>query len=168
MPIRPLLQRLCLAVMLLLGAGSAQALCLPVLCSCSVSTTNVAFGSYNPLAFGNTDSTGSVRVSCGGVAGLLVPYKIDLSTGGAGNYAGRRMLRGAYTLNYNLYTDAAYTSLWGDGSAATLSVSGSILLDLLGLSPAQTHWVYGRLPGRQLSAAPGPYTDTISVTLTYY
>jgi spore coat protein U-like protein len=156
------------ALLLLLGAGGAQALCLPVLCSCSVATTAVAFGSYNPLAFGNTDSTGSVRVSCGGVAGLLVPYKVDLSTGGGGSYAGRRLLNGAHALSYNLYTDTAYTSIWGDGSAATLSVSGSILLDVLGLAPAQTHWVYARLPGRQLTAAPGAYVDTISVTLTYY
>ena len=153
----------------LMGAsGGAQALCITGLCSCTTVTTNVAFGSYSPLAYGNTDSTGSVQVSCGGVAGLLVPFKIDLSAGSGGSYAGRQMKSGADSLNYNLYTDSSYTTIWGDGSGASQSVLGGLLLDVLGLSPAQTFWVYGRLPGRQLTAVPGIYSDLINVTLTYY
>lgn len=148
--------------------GAAQALCLAPVCNCSVSTTALAFGSYNPLAYGNTDSSGSVRVSCAGVAGLLIPYDIALSPGGGGSYASRRMAFAAYTLSYNLYADASHTSVLGDGSAGTLKLSGSLTLDLLGLAPAVTHWVYGRLPGRQLGAAPGSYSDALTVTLTYY
>ncbi|MFG6414738.1 spore coat U domain-containing protein [Roseateles sp. DC23W] len=153
----------------LLGWGApAQALCLPAVCSCGVTTTNVAFGTYSPLAFGNTDTTGSVRISCGGVAGLLIPFNIAISAGGGGTYANRRMASGANVLRYNLYTDASYTTLWGDGSATSQLVNASVLLDLLGLSPAQTFYIYGRIPGRQLTAVPGTYADTISVTLTYY
>lgn len=157
-----------LLLTLLAWSGPAQALCLPAVCSCGVTTTNVAFGTYNPLAFGNTDSTGSVRVSCGGVAGLLIPFNIAISTGGGGSYAGRRMSKGAHYLSYNLYTDASYTTIWGDGSAASQLINAGVLLDVLGLSPAQTFWIYGRLPGRQLTAVPGVYADTINVTLTYY
>lgn len=161
------------ALLLLLSglgaASSVQALCLPLACSCSVSTTALSFGSYNPLAYGNTDSTGTVRVSCGGVVGLLIPYDIALSAGGGGSYAGRRMSYGGYNLSYNLYTSNTYTTVWGDGTASTQKVSGSVTLDLVGLSPTQIHWVYGRLPGRQLGVAPGgPYTDSMTVTLTYY
>lgn len=153
----------------LLGWGTpARALCLPAVCSCGVTTTNVAFGTYSPLAFGNTDTTGSVRVSCGGVAGLLIPFNIAISAGGGGTYANRRMVSGGNLLRYNLYTDASYTTLWGDGSATSQLVNASLLLDLLGLSPPQTFWIYGRIPGRQLTAVPGTYADTISVTLTYY
>lgn len=157
-----------LLLTLLAWSGPARALCLPAVCSCGVTTTNVAFGTYNPLAFGNTDSTGSVRVSCGGVAGLLIPFNIAISPGGGGSYGGRRMSSGAHHLSYNLYTDASYTTIWGDGSASSQLINAGVTLDVLGLSPAQTFWIYGRLPGRQLTAVPGVYADTINVTLTYY
>ncbi|HEY0954197.1 MAG TPA: spore coat U domain-containing protein [Roseateles sp.] len=159
---------LVLLLTLLAWCGPARALCLPAVCSCGVTTTNVAFGSYNPLAFGNTDSTGSVRVQCGGVAGLLIPFNIAISAGGSGSYVNRRMKSGINTLAYNLYTDASYTTIWGDGSAASQLISAGVTLDVLGLSPAQTFWVYGRIPGRQLTAVPGSYADTINVTLTYF
>ena len=162
-----LLARCLVALGLLFAGAQAQALCIQGLCACTVSTTNVAFGSYNPLAFGNIDSTGSVSVKCGGVVGLLIPFKIDLSTGG-GSFTARRMASGANLLGYNLYTDTSYTTIWGDGTGTTQSVVSGVTLDALGLSPAQVFWVYGRIPGRQLTVVPGPYADSISVTLTYY
>ena len=164
-------RQLTLLALMLLGlfaAGSARALCITGVCACTTVTTNVAFGSYSPLAFGNTDSTGSVKVSCGGVAGLLIPFSIGFSTGSSGSYATRQMKNGSYTLNYNLYTDASYTTIWGDGTGVSQMVGGGVTLDVLGLAPAQTFWVYGRLPGRQLTAVPGVYADTINLTLTYY
>ena len=162
------LKRWFFLLLLLCQGGAVQALCLPAVCTCTLQTSNVAFGNYNPLAFGNTDSTGSLKIDCGGVVGLLIPYSIGISTGGSGSYANRRMTQGANTLNYNLYTDAAYTTVWGDGSGASLLKSASVTLDVLGLAPAQNHWIYARMPGRQLTAVPGTYTDTINVTLTYY
>jgi spore coat protein U-like protein len=167
MPCLNLASRVVLAA-LLCSAGAAHALCLPAACTCSVVTTSVAFGAYNPLAFGNTDSTGSVKVSCGGVAGLLIPFNIALSAGSSASYAGRRLRSGGNSLGYNLYTDASYATVWGDGSSATQLQSSSVILDVLGLAPAQTFVVYGRIPGRQTTAVPGSYSDTISVTLTYY
>lgn len=160
--------RLLAACVFLLSAGGAHALCLPAVCSCTAATTGVAFGSYNPLAFGSTDSTGTVRVSCGGVVGLLIPFNIALSPGSSASYSGRRLRSGGNTLAYNLYTDATYTTVWGDGSSATQLVSSGVTLDLLGLAPAQVFSVYGRIPGRQTTAVPGSYSDTISVTVTYY
>jgi len=165
---RTLTRSLFMLLMLLAWTGPARALCVPALCSCGVTTTNVAFGTYNPLAFGNTDTTGSVKVSCGGVAGLLIPFNIAIGAGTSGSYTNRRMKSGANTLGYNLYTDASYTTLWGDGSAATQLINAGVLLDVAGLSPAQNFYVYGRIPGRQLTTVPGSYSDTISVTLTYY
>lgn len=163
-----LIPALVLGPLLALGAGSAQALCVSGLCSCSTTTTNVTFGSYNPLAFGNLDTTGSVKVACTSVAGLLIPFTIDLGKGNNNNYADRRMSFGGYQLSYNLYTDNTYTKIWGDTTSSTLNVGGSVLLDVLALSLAQTFYIYGRLPGRQLTAMPGTYTDSLSVTLTYY
>lgn len=155
------------ALALMLGASGAHALCLPAVCSCTTTTTNLLFGNYNPLAFGNTDTTGSVTVKCGGVAGLLIPFTIELGKGGGTSATNRRLAFSTYQLSYNLYSDTTYTSIWGDGNAATTLVSGSVTLDALGLSPGVTYTVYGRIPGRQLTAAPGVYTDSVTVTVTY-
>lgn len=159
--------RFALQLVLLFGSSGAQALCLPAVCTCTVQVTNLAFGTYNPFAFGNTDSTSSVQVKCGGVVGLLIPFSIGLSAGG-GSYANRRMANGANLLYYNLYTDASYTSVWGDGTGSTQLPASSVTLDALGLAPTQLYTIYGRLPGRQLTAVPGAYADTLNVTVTYY
>ena len=160
--------RFLMLLALLAAVSRAQALCVPAVCTCQTVTTNVAFGSYSPLAYGNTVSTGSISVSCGGVAGLLIPYSVSFSAGGGGSFSGRRMSSGANTLAYNLYVDPAYTTIWGDGTASSQTVAGSVTLDLLGLMTPQVLWVYGQIPARQLTAVPGIYSDTINVTLTYY
>ncbi|UXH77697.1 Csu type fimbrial protein [Roseateles amylovorans] len=160
-------RRLLVGAALVVGASAAQALCLPAVCSCTATTTNLLFGNYNPLAFGNTDTTGSVTVKCSGVAGLLIPFTIELGKGGGTSASNRRLAFSTYQLSYNLYSNAAYTSVWGDGNASTVLVSGSLTLDLLGLSPGLSYTVYGRIPGRQLTAAPGVYTDSVTVTVTY-
>ena len=162
-----------LLILLLLCLGSlasapARALCITGVCSCTTTTSNVTFGNYSPMAFGTTDTTGNIKVNCGVVAGLLIPFSIAFSTGTSGSFTTRTLRNGANILNYNLYLDSAYTTIWGDGTGGTQVLNGSVLLDVLGLSPPQVFWIYGRIPGRQLTAVPGPYADSINVTLTYY
>ncbi|MBB3047521.1 spore coat protein U-like protein [Litorivivens lipolytica] len=72
------------------------------------------------------------------------------------------MSSGANSLNYNLYTDPTYLTVWGDGNGGTATVPGAIGVLLLPID----HVVYGRIPAGQNSAA-GNYSDTISVTVTY-
>ena len=159
--------RLSLLLWLWLHLPAAQALCIGPLCSCTFSTGNVVFGSVNPIAIGSTDSTGSVRVTCGGVVGLLIPYQIELSARGSGNVASRRMSSGANNLGYGLYSDSSRLSPWGDIARGT-AVSGSIQLSVLGSAAPVNHTVYGRIPSGQSTAVPGAYADTITVTVTYY
>src|SRR5258708_1862945 len=129
---RRLLALLCL---FLAFVGPARALCLPALCTCTLATTNVAFGNYNPMAYSNTDTTGTIKVDCGGVIGLLIPFNIAISAGSSTNYANRQMKSGTNTLAYNLYTDSSYTTVWGDGTNATQLISAGVTLDLAGLAP---------------------------------
>ena len=159
--------RFSLLLWLWLHLPAAQALCIGPLCSCTVSTGNVVFGSVNPLAIGSTDSTGSVRVTCGGVADLAIPYQIELGPGGSGSVAARRMSSGANSLGYGLYSDPSRSSSWGN-IAQGMAVSGFIQLGVLGSAPPVTHTVYGRIPSGQITAVPGVYADTITVTVTYY
>jgi spore coat protein U-like protein len=166
--LRPLVRSLhaLLAALTLWFAAPAAAICLPAACSCNVSTTAISFGTVNPLG-GAVDSTGKVTIHCGGVVGLLIPLDVSFSAG-SGSFAGRTMKCGAQSLAYNLYSTTARTSIVGDGTAGTTKMSGSIVLDVLGLAPPLVMTLHGRLPGPQPLAAPGVYTDTLSVTVTYY
>lgn len=131
--------------------------------ACSVSATGVAFGIYDTTAASPNEATGTISVNCTLLSGLG-GYTISLSMGSSGSYAARTMTSGGSTLSYNLYTDAARTQIWGNGSGGSATVGSFALVALLG--GLGTHQVYGRIPAR-LAANPGSYTDTIIVTVTY-
>jgi len=155
-----------LAILALCLSQSAFAVC-TLLCSCSVSTSPVSFGVYNPLSSSPLDSAGNVRVTCGGVLGLLVPYNIAINKGSfSTNFSPRQMASAGNKLNYDLYTSSAHAVIWGDGSGSTQYVSGAITIVLLG-GTSNDHAVYGRIPGSQFTVVPGSYGDTVTVTVTY-
>ncbi len=153
---------------LLFASQSGWALCLTPLCQCTATTTALVFPGYNPIASSTSSIAGNVQVKCGGAAGLLIPYNIALSQGIGASFTARQMGNGGARLSYNVYTSAARTSLWGDGTGSTSLVNGSITLDLAGLSPAVDHPVYGFIPSGQFTVAPGTYSDSLTVTLTYF
>lgn len=152
---------LCACALLLAPVGAVQAAA-----NCSVSATVLAFGSYNPFSATPRDSTGTVTVSCtlGGLLSLLVSYEIKLSTGGSGSFSPRRMSSGANTLNYNLYTTSGRTTVWGNGSGGTGTVSDGYLLGLG--TTVRNYTVHGRVPALQ-NARVGGYLDSITVTVEY-
>jgi spore coat protein U-like protein len=125
--------------------------------TCSASSTGLAFGAWSPAA---PPATGTIVITCRG--GITIPYSIALSSG-SGTFAQRRMTSGTSSLNYNLYTNVAHTIIWGDGSAGSSVVSGS--LSAPGTATTTTT-VYGRYAPTP-TPAPGAYGDTIIVTLTY-
>lgn len=131
--------------------------------TCTVSTTGVAFGTYNQLSGSPLTSTGTVSVTCNRTGARDYAYTIALSTGGSGTYQPRRMT-GVSTLDYNLYTDATYTTIWGDGTNSTSLVSST--LRVTGQSSTNNHLVYGRVPAGQ-GAYQGGYSDSLVATLTY-
>jgi len=127
--------------------------------TCDVSAVGVNFGVYNPLSVTATTATGTVSLSC--TLGLFSSWTVGLSAGSSGSFA-QRVLGGAGSLAYNLYTSAAYSSVWGDGSGGTGVMSGTQTLGTTNVS----YTVYGRIPARQDVAA-GAYVDTITVTVSY-
>jgi spore coat protein U-like protein len=70
---------------------------------------------------------------------------------------------GANTLSYNLYTTAANTTIWGDGTAGTvfLNPDNSNGLTAPGIT---TLVVHGLIPAQALPP-PGTYTDTVMARL---
>ena len=151
-------RRLFIAVVLLLMAnllmvsGASAA-------GCTVSSSGVSFGSFNPLTLTYVDSTGSITVNCTDISS----YSISLSTG-SGTYSQRHMVAGGYYLYYNFYRDAAFQQIWGDG------ISGSYTVSLNNPVNGQNnlHTIYGRIPvSTQRAASVGIYSDTITVTVSF-
>ena len=121
--------------------------------SCSVSVLNVAFGGYDVFQQQDTETTGSVNVTCDS----STSYAISLSAG-LGTFAARTMTNGSQQLDYNLFTDPQRLTIWGDGTSGTVTVSAT--------ATSGSYTVYGMIPARQNVRA-GSYSDTITVTVTY-
>ncbi|HUP91872.1 MAG TPA: spore coat U domain-containing protein [Solimonas sp.] len=155
-----------LRALLLLALAALATPAHAVLATCTASAQTVAFGSYNPFSATPLDSSGQVGVSCSISLGIsiAVSYTIKLSTGVAGSYAPRYMAAGANHLNYNLYTSSARTTVWGNGTGGTSTVTDSYLLGLS--TVARTYPVYGRVTAQQ-NLPGGSYSDTIMVTVEY-
>ncbi len=142
-----------LAAVLLWGAPAVAQLGL----SCTIEASPVAFGTYDVFAASPSDSTGTVTVRCT----LGVGLSIALSAGASGTYSPRRLQGSTATLAYNLYTDAARTSVWGNGSGATSTVFHL----LQALTPVVTT-VHARVPAGQ-DVRPGAYSDTVVATFSF-
>jgi spore coat protein U domain-containing protein, fimbrial subunit CupE1/2/3/6 len=139
---------------------------------CSVAVSGLAFGTYDQLTTSADDSTGTVTVTCtsigkgGGVT--RVNYSVAFSTGASGSYMQRFMTSGTPRLDYNLYVDAARSTIWGNGNGGTQLITGSLTVGpgVGNGTRTETHTVYGRIPAQQ-DAAVGSYTDAIVLTLTF-
>jgi spore coat protein U-like protein len=126
-----------------------------------VSATPLSFGNYNAASPTAATANATITVSCVNPGRDLPNFTVALSTGGAGGYAPRRLSSGANLLNYNIFTTAGFTSVWGDGSGGSVIVS-----DPGGAYSSVNFTAYGRIPVGQFVPA-GSYTDTITVTVTY-
>lgn len=124
--------------------------------ACNVVATNLNFGSLS-LLNANVDATSTVTVQCTNTT----PFNVGLNAGnGSGaTVAARKMTNGTKTIVYSLYQNAARTTVWGN-TVGTDTASGT------GTGSTQPLTVYGRVPA-QATPAPGTYTDTIVVTVTY-
>jgi spore coat protein U domain-containing protein, fimbrial subunit CupE1/2/3/6 len=151
---------------LMLAGGAANAtttitstfgVSLAITAQCVInSTATLDFGS-NGVINGNIDTNSPLVVQCTNTT----PYAValDKGTSSGGTIAQRKLINGGATVNYNLYTDSPGGTLWGDGTTGvTLAGTGN--------GAAQTITIYGRIPA-QTTAAPGTYTDTITVSVTY-
>lgn len=142
----------------------AEAACPPLaFCTCSVSATGVAFGTYDPFSAAPNEATGTVTVNCTFTITVTTTYEISLSPGNSGSFSERRMSHGASSLTYNLYNSSAQNQIWGDGSGQSQTTTGRVI-GVLNHHRAFT--VYGRIPTGQ-NVPPGAYTDTIIATVAY-
>ena len=127
-----------------------------VISSCNATATNLVFPSTSFFT-ANIDGTSTVRVTCTNTT----PYHVRLSGGtvAATDPAQRKMSLGVNQITYGLYRDTARSLGWG-------STDNTNTLDATGTASATNHTVYGRIPP-QSSVPPGPYTDTVVVTVSF-
>ena len=128
--------------------------------SCTAAASGVSFGIYTPLQASALQANGTISISCTGV--LYDVATVSLSPGMSGNYATRTLTSGAAVLDYNLYTSAADSTVWGNGSGSSSTVQAVIWF----FAPTTTLTVYGAVGSGQ-DPAPGTYTDTITVSVSY-
>lgn len=130
-----------------------------VTANCTVSTSPVAFGSVDVLSGSNVDATGGVTATC--TNGTAWSAAAGAGSGTGATLTSRKMSFGSNLLNYSLYTDSGRTTVWGDGSGTTATVSNT------GTGGGQNFTVYGRIASGQSSVPAGGYSDTVVVTITY-
>jgi spore coat protein U-like protein len=138
------------------------ATCAGLGCSCSVATTAVTFGTYVPTTL--KTANGNVAVTCSALVIYTAAYVISMAKGNSSTYTPRFMNLLGVHLNYNLYTTAGFTSIWGDATGGTVTVSDSYTS--IGMSTTRNYTVFGRIPASQFVNT-GTYTDAVLVTVTY-
>lgn len=134
------------------STASAQA-------SCTISVTSVNFGTYNVFATTDTTSTGSVTYNCNQMANNI---SVALSRGSSSTFTPRTLRNGTEILQYNLYRNAGYTQIWGDGTGGTSPYTRN--------NPPNgtdvTITIYGQIPAGQ-DVRVGTYSDTVSATINF-
>ena len=128
---------------------------------CNISAPNMNFGTYDIFSATPLTSTMMFTVTCGSGYGGGYLY-ITFGTGSSGTYTNRTMSNGTDMLDYNIYADAAHTTVVGDGTNNTTyyyTYSG-------GGSFSANATVYGLLPAQQ-NVSPGTYTDVVTITLYF-
>jgi spore coat protein U-like protein len=120
------------------------------------SATSLNFGSQGVLSAA-VNQTSTITVTCTNTT----PYNIGLNQGVNGSSVTTRQMKsgGGALINYSLYSNAGMTKNWGN-TVGTDRVAGT------GNGSGQVYTVYGQIPA-QTTPAPGTYTDTITVTVTY-
>lgn len=122
-----------------------------------VSVEDLDFSSAGVLS-ADVDEEADISVACTDTT----PFQLGLNQGlGAGATPSARLMTGpaGATIGYALFSNAGRTTNWGNTLLSdTVSSTGN--------GSAQVFTVYGRVVA-QATPAPGTYTDTITVTLTY-
>jgi len=124
---------------------------------CTLGTTPLSFGevALSGATTGATNGTATITLTCTGGGA----YSVGLDSG-LNNVAAQRNLKsGSNLLAYGLYTDLAHGTVW----PVAPGVAGT------GNAAAQSLTVYGLIPaGLPIVSGSGtPYTDTVTVTVTY-
>ena len=137
--------------------------------SCSFSISALNFGTIDLTANTPFTSTATFSASCTGTANTTVRTcpNIDVGSGGSTSGSPRFLLNGATQLNFNLYQDGSYTSVWGSNIWAFAGSYPSPTIDVVlnsSGSGSASQTVYGQVWAGQQTLPAGSYASTFSGT----
>jgi len=135
--------------------------------SCTVNPAPLAFGQFTPIDNAVHDSDTTIAVDCVSDAGSeQASVTVALDGGTGGQVSRRQMQSGGWGLRYNIFTDPARSTVWGDGGSGV--TPGAVLtLAVPGQPQRQEFTAYGRVEGGQSTAPVGTYADSVVVAVTY-
>lgn len=123
----------------------------------AATATTMDFGTQGVFA-ANVDQTSTLQVQCTNTT----PYNIGFDNGANGTAVNARKMKGGPSgelVSYSIFSDAGRVTNWG-------TTVGTDTVSAIGNGAAQSYTAYGRIPV-QTTPAPGAYSDTITVTVTY-
>jgi spore coat protein U-like protein len=127
---------------------------------CTIANATLNFGAYDPVtanAAADLDASTNISVACTkGSTGVWV----GLGLGSNASGSVRRMGSGGNFLNYELYTTAGRTTVWGN------LVASGVAYAPVSSKTAANLTVYGRIPQAQ-DASVGSYTDSVVATINF-
>ena len=132
--------------------------------NCSISTTALAFGAYDPIGTHSAaplNGTGSVVVTCtNGASSTLTLGQGSHANTGSSDAAPLRRLQdsGSNVLTYSLYQDSGRNTVWGNTALTGVSHTGT--------GSATSVTVYGQIAAGQNVPA-GNYSDVVVATVTF-
>jgi spore coat protein U-like protein len=131
--------------------------------NCTISTTGITFGAYDPIVANATtalDSTGSVTITCTQGAATTIGLNAGNNTANASGTT-RAMNSGTNFLSYEIFQNAGRTTLWGNSGADLFTPEAAPS------SAARTFTTHGRVPPGQDVPSSGSYTDTVTATVNF-
>lgn len=127
---------------------------------CTITLNDINHGTVTTLAANNDAASVGDKITCSFADVYSIAF--DVGTGG-GTYGTRTLANGANALNFNVYSDASHTQVWGDGSGGSAAVTGTST----GGNVADPLTVYSRVFGPQTGKPEGTYSSTITATATF-
>ena len=124
---------------------------------CEITATDLAFGTYTAQGATPLQGTTLLRATC--TPGSTYNIGLNEGTSPGATVNARKMASGTNALNYQLYSDSARQTIWGN-TAGTNTVTG------VGTGLAVDHTVFGAVPAAQVIPA-GGYADTTTVRIYY-
>jgi spore coat protein U-like protein len=131
---------------------------LTIQAGCEVSAPNDL--SFGTATFLDTALTATADFSVRCTNGTTGTISLNGGSGSSGSVATRTMESGANAINYSLYTNSSHTTIWGNGTSGTSTVTHN------GTGSTTSLTIYGQVP----SQSPPPvatYSDTITITVSY-
>jgi spore coat protein U-like protein len=137
--------------------GGAIHVGLEVVDECTIDTENIDFGQIG-IVQSDINTTADITIECT----KRTPYAIALNKGLVGADTDHRQMENGTSdvINYNLYSDPAWGSVWG-------AVVGTDTVDSVSATGAdEVHTIYAKVPSHQ-NVPIGTYADTITATIWY-